>query len=176
MSVPSPSDVPTPAGGSAPLSTSPAAARSSQPEFDIPYDFVSELPKSVGQQRWEAFVNKNKQNPFIGLGAFFVAREGGKLDGAEQRIGKRGGRARPKEPFPMLTPPFPALARLLSLMLLLSTGCLATIGALVGAIRSMRAGNQRQMQLFFRARVASVFSFSPSSCLSELAKLILILS
>lgn len=77
MSVPSPSDVPTPAGGSAPLSTSPAAARSSQPEFDIPYDFVSELPKSVGQQRWEAFVNKNKQNPFIGLGAFsVVVREG----------------------------------------------------------------------------------------------------
>jgi hypothetical protein len=39
-----------------------------------------------------------------------------------------------------------------------ATGTAATFYALVGAIRSMRAGNQKQMQLFFRLRVAYVLA------------------
>jgi hypothetical protein len=78
LSSPSPPDlVPTPAGGAAPLSAatpSPAAVASTSssssapPEFEIPYDFVSEVPMSDGQRRWNKFVEKNKQNPFILLG------------------------------------------------------------------------------------------------------------
>lgn len=92
------SSPPTPAGGAAPLSAAtssssgPGSGASPLPEFEIPYDLVHEVPRSAGQVRWDNFVVKNKQNPFIVLGASSDLRN--LCGGRRERAGAAAAAAR----------------------------------------------------------------------------------